>query len=52
MACWRVAGTALRALNRYRSGVMNDDFDTSRFVAACDAWIRLAHEPPPAVDRS
>jgi aminoglycoside phosphotransferase (APT) family kinase protein len=45
MACWRVAGTALRALNRYRSGVMNDDFDTSRFVVACDAWIELAQRP-------
>jgi aminoglycoside phosphotransferase (APT) family kinase protein len=45
MACWRVAGTALRALNRYRSGVMNDDFDTSRFVVACDAWIQLARQP-------
>ncbi|GAA4471187.1 phosphotransferase family protein [Phytohabitans houttuyneae] len=45
MACWRVAGTALRALNRYRSGVMNDDVDTTRFVVACDAWIELAQRP-------
>ncbi|GGM75375.1 phosphotransferase family protein [Dactylosporangium sucinum] len=45
MACWRVAGTALRALHRYRSGVMNDAVDTSKFVAACDAWIRLANAP-------
>jgi len=45
MACWRLAGTALRAWGRYRSGVMGDDVDTSRFLAACDAWIQLAHEP-------
>lgn len=47
MACWRLAGTAVRALHRYQSGVMNDDLDTSPFMAACDAWIQLAHEPPP-----
>ncbi|MFC0529984.1 phosphotransferase family protein [Phytohabitans kaempferiae] len=45
MACWRVAGTALRGLSRYRSGVMNADFDTSRFVRACDAWIERARAP-------
>lgn len=49
LACWRLAATAVRALHRYRSGVMNDDLDTTPFVAACDAWIELAHQGPPGV---
>ncbi|SOD72128.1 aminoglycoside phosphotransferase (APT) family kinase protein [Jatrophihabitans sp. GAS493] len=41
-ACWRLAGTGLRAAKRYQSGVMNDDTDITKFGIAAGTWLGIA----------